>query len=140
MLVVQQAFTGDLRGEVLGVFNHDEMGELRSLLDAVGQRGSTEREMVLEMANTLIGAAITSIARQLSGAVRFGRPSIMGRGVAVLEDLCRQPDSATHLVIDIGISVERRQFNVTLLIVLPLKARERLQRALDAFLEASFGK
>jgi CheY-like chemotaxis protein len=138
-LVVQQAFTGDLRGEVLAVFDEKQMHELRDLLEELGHRGSTDHELVLEMSNTLIGAAITSIAKQLAGTVRFSRPSILGRGPSVLRDLCRSPEAATHLVISIGISIEGRVFSVTLLIVLPLKARERLHQALEAFLKATFG-
>ena len=43
------------------------------------------------------------------------------------------------IIISIGISIEGRVFSVTLLIVLPLKARERLHQALEAFLKATFG-
>jgi CheY-like chemotaxis protein len=138
ILMVQQAFAGDLRGEAIAVFDEKRINELRSLL-AESSRESTDNELVLEMANILIGAALTSIASQLSATVRFGRPSLLGRGTATLEALCNHPEATSHLVITIGIKVESRQFSVTLLVVLPERARERLHRALADFLRSAFG-
>jgi chemotaxis protein CheY-P-specific phosphatase CheC len=137
-LLVQQAFTGDLGGEAIAVFDEKQMDELRSLL-AASSHGSTDHELVLEMPNILIGTAITSIGSQLSAAVRFGRPSILGRGSATLEPLCQRPEARSHVIITISFSVEGWRFNVTLLIVLPARERRRLQQALDAVLRTSFG-
>jgi CheY-like chemotaxis protein len=137
-LLVQQAFTGDLRGEAIAVFDEKQMDELRSLLVA-SSHGSSDHELVLEMSNILIGAAITSIGSQLSAGVRFGRPSMLGRGRATLEPLCQQPEARSHVIITIGFRVEGRRFSVTLLIILPARERRRLQQALEAVLRTSFG-
>ena len=137
-LLVQQAFTGDLRGETIAVFDEKQMDELRSLLGASSHE-SSDHELVLEMSNILIGAAMTSIGSQLSAAVRFGRPSILGRGSATLEPLCQRPEARSHIIITIGFSVEGRRFNVTLLIILPVRERRRLHQALEAVLRTSFG-
>ncbi len=136
-LVVQQAFTGDLRGEAIAVFDVQQMSELRTLLSSIAQE-SSDHELVLEMANILIGAALASIGSQLSAAVRFGRPSVLGSGIAALEPLCKHPEARSHVVITIGMSVEGRSFSVTLLIVLPTRERERLLRSLEAFMKAAF--
>lgn len=137
-LLVQQAFTGDLRGEAIAVFDEKQMDELRSLLGA-SSRESSDHELVLEMSNILIGAAMTSIGSQLSAAVRFGRPSMLGRGSATLEPLCQRPEARSHVIITIGFSVEGRRFSVTLLIILPARERRRLHQALEAVLRTSFG-
>jgi CheY-like chemotaxis protein len=138
-LFVQQAFNGDLRGEAVAVFDEKQIGEVRSLLSSDAKE-SSDRELVLEMANILIGAAITSIASQLSSTVRFARPSILGRGKATLDALGHPPEAGCHLVVTIGISVEGQQFAVTLLIVLPQQERQRVVDALDRFLENAFGR
>ena len=137
-LLVQQAFTGDLRGEAIAVFDEKQMDELRSLLGASSHE-SSDHELVLEMSNILIGATMTSIGSQLSAAVRFGRPSMLGRGSAILEPLCQRPEAHSHVIITIGFSVEGRRFRVTLLIILPARERRRLHQALEAVLRTSFG-
>ncbi len=135
---VRQSFFDDLNGEVITVFSADGC---RDISDLMGYQGDldpgTEKEVLFDISNILVGACLNGIAEQLNANLSFSAPSLIGENTtaaALLSPKSLPWDYA--LQVEVNFKLEQRNFLSHLIIMMAEDAIESLKRSLDAFLEA----
>lgn len=135
---VRQAFSGPMRGESLAVFNEQGYQDLADLWGYEGKlEESVERELLLDVANVLIGSFQSGIAQILGVDISFSAPSIMAKGVPV-NDLMKL-DQLTWkfaVLIEVNFALEERNFTCHLTQLMPESSIEKLRESIDAFMES----
>jgi len=136
---VRQSFQCDIRGEAIVIY---QRGGGATLWDLMGYEqadgtldAATERELLFDAANLLVGACICSVFEQLGHSLSFSRPSIIADKVPV--DYMLQAGSlpwTIALLLEVKFSLEHRQFSAHLLMLLPEESIETMKSALDRFL------
>ena len=133
---VRQSFRSDLEGEAIVVYG--EAG-CAGLWDLMGYEHGHEspgpgvaRELLLDVANILIGACIGSIFQQLGRSLSFSAPSLVGQNVPV----ARLLDSSSlpwkvALLLEVNFSLKDRHFTCHLLTLMPEASIRIVKRALD---------
>ncbi|MDH4275474.1 MAG: chemotaxis protein CheX [Gammaproteobacteria bacterium] len=109
----RQSFHGGIDGEAIVIF--DERG-CQNLWDLLGHEtppsdSATRNELLMEVANILVGALVCSLGEQLGAEVQFTAPSFLAQG-SDLGDLlvAKNLEWAYSLLIKIAFSVEGREF------------------------------
>ena len=122
-----------MRGEALVVF--DSVG-CEGLAQLVGSETVESDELLLEVANLLIGASLTGIASQISHDLTFSSPSILGDGKA-LEELLMTGAQPWHTILaaEVSFGIEQQAFRARLIMFWPDDAIVTLHRAVDELLE-----
>lgn len=127
-----------LRGEALTVFDGGSFCGLAELLDYENTEltGTSEQELLLDIANVLGGACLTGIAEQLGEELFFGPPSILGQNIFGARVLpLEQLQWKASLSIEISYRLEKRAFHCNLLLLMPDEAITWLVARLDHILE-----
>lgn len=134
---VRQAFHGQLRGEALVIYNHQHCNQLAELFgyepdSALGSGG----ELLLDVANVLVGACLGGMAEQFQVGIGFSPPSLMGEHGAVTT-LLRADDIETEqaLFVEVNFKLERHSFSCHLIILVSDAQIATMERAIDAFIE-----
>ena len=134
---VRQSFYDDLSGEAITLFSAEGC---RDLSDLMGYQTDldphTEREVLFDVSNILVGACLNGIAEQLNANLSFSAPSLIAENTTAGALLA--PDSLPWdyaLQVEVNFSLEQRNFISHLIIMMAEDAIESLQRSLDAFLE-----
>jgi len=132
---VRQAFHGHLRGEVVVVFSGGRGDQLAELMGYDDADTVEEKELLLDVANILVGACLGSIAETLGVDIGFSAPSVMGLDVAPL-DLIRPEELITGraLFLEVRFALEKKSFASHLIILMPSDEILVLGTALDKFL------
>jgi chemotaxis protein CheC len=135
---VRQSFYDDLSGEAITIFSADGY---RDLSDLMGYQTDldphTEKEVLFDISNILVGACLNGIAEQLSANLSFSAPSLIAENTTASALLT--PESLPWdyaLQVEVNFSLEKRNFMSHLIIMMAEDALESLERSLDAFLEA----
>lgn len=135
---VRQAFYDDLRGEAIVIFGqtgcHD-LADLMGYAELVDARA--EHELLLDVANVLVGAILNGITETLGTQLSFSAPSIMAENRPV--DALINPEElpwSYALLLEVNYSLEQRDFKSHLLMLLAEDAIESLRVAVDQFMES----
>ena len=135
--VVRQAFHGELRGEVLVVYDHEHRAELAELFGyESNELGESERELLLDVTNALAGACLGGMAEQLRVELGFSAPSLMGeRGPVVALFKAERIVVDNALFVEVNFKLERHTFSCHLIILMPDVQINVMEHAIDAFIE-----
>ncbi|GAA5786525.1 hypothetical protein GCM10007860_10440 [Chitiniphilus shinanonensis] len=134
---VRQAFSGTLRGEAMVVY--DQNG-CRDLADLMGYEDDidrdSERELLLDVGNVLVGACLNGIAELLGAKLSFSAPTIMAEDVEVGRLINPQQLTWNYaLLVEVHFTLEVRDFTCHLMTLMPEESIVALKSALDAFME-----
>ena len=134
---VRQAFHGNLRGEVVVVFSGGRGDQLAELMGYEDADTVEEKELLLDVANILVGACLGSIAETLGVDIGFSAPSVMGLDVAP-SALIRPEEliSGRALFLEVRFALEKKSFASHLIILMPSDEIFVLGAALDKFLSS----
>ena len=135
---VRQSFYDDLSGEAITIFSANGY---RDLSDLMGYQTDldphTEKEVLFDVSNILVGACLNGIAEQLNANLSFSAPSLIAENTTA--NALLTPESLPWdyaLQVEVNFSLEKRNFMSHLIIMMAEDALESLKRSLDAFLEA----
>ena len=134
---VRQAFSNTLRGEAIVIFTQRGADDLAELMgyDADLDR-SAEQELLLEVANLLVGAIINGIAEILETDLSFSAPSLMAERTPLDKVLIADQLSWTHaLLMEVNFTVENHDFKCHLLMFMTEEAIDTLRGILDQFMD-----
>jgi chemotaxis protein CheC len=134
---VRQPFFGAFTGESLMLFDrqaHTELADLMGYTPAPGR--SESAEVVLDLANVVIGACVNGITEPLHEAVSFAPPSLLGKRADVRAFLSRDA-AAWHqgLLVNVDFKLEARSFRSRVLVFLPEQSIVRIDQALTRLLD-----
>lgn len=116
----RQAFYGDINGEAIVIFNEHGCQNLWDLLGHEDQPidVAARNEVVMEVANILVGALVCSLGEQLPADVQFTAPSFLSQGTDIGHLLnSKNLTWAYSLLVNIAFSVENREFSCSVLIM-----------------------
>ena len=117
---VCQGFIGaGIAGEALLMFNESSFADIAELMKYKGDIDETAQlELLMDVANILLGACLTGIADQLDISFSQGHPMVIGRHVKV-RDLLKYNASQWKrtLAIEIAYSIENRRIDCDLLLL-----------------------
>ena len=135
---VRQAFHSAMRGEAIVIYGENRCNDLADLMGYERDLDhSSERELLLDISNILVGACLGGIAEQLAMSIGFSAPSLLVDAVPI-EDLLTSCDISwdTALLVEVSFRLEQRSFACHLVMLLPESEVAELATALDRFLEA----
>jgi chemotaxis protein CheC len=137
LIAVRQSFFGRIKGESLILFDGSETTRLA---DLVGHDESPtveqQHELLLDLANIVIGACVNGIAEPLHEVVSFVAPAILVGRPKVCEFAMQ--DSGTWqrgLVINVDFKLEARSFHSRVLVFLAEQSLELIDREISRFLD-----
>ena len=135
IIAVRQAFHGHLRGEVIVVFSGGRGDQLAELMGYEDADRIEEQELLLDVANILVGACVGGVASTLEVDIGFSAPSLMGLEILPY-DLIRPEELliGRALFLEVRFALEKKSFACHLIIMMPTSEIELLARALDKFL------
>ena len=138
---VRQPFFGAFTGESLMVFDervHAQLASLPGYVVASSGKPSTpeQQEVLLDLANVVIGACVNGIADPLHEMVSFGAPTRLGSRADVRAYLSQEP-VAWHqgLIVNLDFKLEARSFLSRVLVFLPEHSLHRIDEALTQLLD-----
>ncbi len=117
---VCQGFIGaGIAGEALLIFNEASFEDIASLMKYVGDIDeAVQVELLMDIANILIGACLKGIAEQLDISFSQGHPLVIGRHVKVDELLGQNANRWTKtLTIEMGYKIEDKNISCDLLLL-----------------------
>jgi len=117
---VCQGFIGaGIAGEALLIFNESSFQDIADLMKFVGDIDETVQvELLMDIANILIGACLKGIAEQLDINFSQGHPLVLGRHVKVDDLLGRNASRWKQtLTIEMGYRIEDRNISCDLLLL-----------------------
>ena len=134
---IRQPFFGALMGESMMLLD----GQAHALLaDLLGYRAEMDRneqqEVLLDLANAVIGACVNGIAEPLQEAVSFAPPALLGSRSDVHAFLSKDV-AAWHqgLVVNVDFRLKARAFRSRVLVFLPETSIRRIDEALTRLLD-----
>lgn len=135
--VVRQAFSNTLRGEAMVVFTQRGADDLAELMGYDADLDhSAEQELLLEVANLLVGAIINGVAETLETDLSFSAPSLMAERTPLDKVLVADQLSWTHaLLMEVNFTVENHDFKCHLLMFMTEDAIDTLRGILDQFMD-----
>lgn len=134
---VRQAFHSSMRGEAIVIYGEHRCNDLADLMGYERDLDhATERELLLDVSNILVGACLGGIAQQLDMTIGFSAPSLLADAVPMMKLLNSSDISwKTALLVEVSFSLEKRSFACHLVMLMPEGEIAALARALDRFLE-----
>ena len=134
---VRQAFHGQFRGEVIVVFSAGRGDQLAALMGYDETDSVEEQELLLDVANILVGACLGGIAETLEADIGFSAPSVMGLDIPPMQLI--HPDELVNgraLFLEVRFTLEKKSFASHLVVLMPADEIAVLGTALDRFLAA----
>ena len=135
---VCQGFIGNgISGEALLIFNDTSFNDISDLLKYGGEADkSLELELLMDVANILIGACLRGVGEQLDVGFSQGHPVVLGQHVN-LNDLVAANNYrwTKTLAIEINYKIEGYNINCDLLLLFAEDAIEVLNRKVNYLLE-----
>ncbi len=135
---VRQSFQSDIRGEAIIIYGPDGCKQLWDLMgyEQIAAEGniSTERELLFEVANVLIGACVCSVFEQLGRSLSFSFPTLIGEKIPI--DYLLQQNALSWsmaLLVEVNFSLKDRQFTAHLVTLMAEDSIEQMKMALDHF-------
>lgn len=138
---VRQGFRSDIKGEVLVLCRSDSTAQLCSLVSDPYARSSYEsigeRELMLDVANLLSGACVSSILEQLGRTPVFSAPGLLGDALTLEEVF--QPGVLqwqVALLVEVNFALEHKNFRAHLVMLMAEESIRHMNEALDALLSS----
>lgn len=135
---VRQSFYDYLRGEAITLFSAEgcrDLAELMGYDEDLDEQ--TEKEVLFDISNILVGACLNGIAEQLGADLSFSAPSVMAVHVAPEQLLsANELPWGYALQVEVNFSLEKRKFKSHLVIMMAEDAIAALTHSLDVFIEA----
>ncbi|NTS75498.1 histidine kinase [Catenovulum sp. SM1970] len=135
---VCQGFIGNgISGEALLIFNDASFGDISKLLKYGGELdNSLELELLMDVANILIGACLRGIAEQLDVVFSQGHPIVLGQHVNLAELINANNYRWTKtLAVEINYKIEGFDINCDLLLLFTEEAIEALNTKINFLLD-----
>jgi chemotaxis protein CheC len=135
---IRQPFFGGIMGESLMLFDGAEPAHLADL-GATSEVPSREeqQELLLDLANVVIGACVNGIAEPLEEVVSFAAPSHIGgrpdASAFVGESASKWREA---LVISVDFRLEKRSFRSGVMVFLSEASLARIDEAISKFVDA----
>ena len=126
--ICQGFIGGGIAGEAMLLFNDTSFVDLAQLMKfEEGLNTLTERELLIDSTNILVGALLRGIAEQLDIDFSFGPPAIMGQHQR-LDKVLMSKDARWDrtLVIEVNYKIEGRNVQCDLLLVITESSLPRL--------------
>ena len=135
---VRQAFLGSIRGEAIAIFHKDSHGDVADLMGYDDNLSEAQKdELLMDVANVVIGACLTGIGELLGTSMSFSAPSIMAKDTpASMLFQLEQLNWRCALVVEVNFALEARNFTCHLTQLMPEESISTLQTALDTFMES----
>lgn len=132
--VCQGFVARDLAGEAILIFNDASFDDLGKLLQRDGEIDAGDKtELLMDLANLLIGACLKGISDQLERPFSEARPVILGRNARLDEMLAsRHSLWRPTLAVEIGYRVEDHNISCELLLLFTQDSLPTLDRQLAA--------
>jgi chemotaxis protein CheC len=138
---VRQPFFGAFTGESLMLFDGEVHAHLAGMLgysveDGAEQSVSQRQEVLLDLANVVIGACVNGVAEPLGEVVSFAPPTRLGSRDELRTFLTRDA-AAWHqgLVVNVDFKLEGRAFKSRVLAFLPEHSLCRIDASLTRLLD-----
>jgi len=131
---VCQGFLGPgISGEALLLFNESSFKNIASLIKYQGEiNDHTELELLMDIANIIVGACLQGISDQLNVNLSQGHPEVLGQHIKIPELI---NNSVKHwsktLSIEINYKIENEAINCDLLLLFTEDSIESLKRQLS---------
>lgn len=137
LVAVRQSFFGRVMGESLMLFDGREASRLADLV------GHTEpptvdqqHELLLDLANIVIGACVNGIAEPLREIVSFAAPAMLRGSPKVCEFALQDSGGRERgLLINLDFKLEARSFHSRVLVFLAEQSLELIDGAISRFLD-----
>ncbi|HEY2019895.1 chemotaxis protein CheC [Paraburkholderia sp.] len=136
---VRQGFRSDIKGEALVICRTDSIAQLCALVSDPYSRSSYEaigeRELMLDVANLLSGACVSSILDQLGRTPVFSAPGLLGEALTL--DEVFQPGTLQWrkaLLVEVNFALETTSFRAHLVMLMAEESIHHMNEALDALL------
>jgi len=142
---VRQSFHGYLRGEAIVIYGKDGCKDLADLMGYDEDLdGAAEQELLLDVANVLVGAILGGMSEQLRGILEqagaelsFSAPSIMAENVPVETLITPEKLTWSHaLLMEVNFTLEERNFISHIVMLMPEDAIDKVRGVLDQFIES----
>lgn len=117
---VCQGFIGaGIAGEALLIFNESSYQDIADLMKYVGKIDeAVQVELLMDIANILIGACLKGVAEQLDINFSQGHPLVLGRHVKIDDLLIRNANRwSKTLTIEMGFKIEDKNISCDLLLL-----------------------
>lgn len=117
---VCQGFTGSkIAGEALLIFNDASFTDMAELTQFEGEISEQiELELLMDIANILIGACLKGLAEQIDVKFSQGQPNLLGQHINIDELLAKNGASWSRLLtIELPYKLENRNVNCDLLLL-----------------------
>ncbi|MCH8550593.1 MAG: histidine kinase [Natronospirillum sp.] len=135
---VCQGFAGDgITGEALIIFNDSNFDDIARLMNYTGEHSEAMHvELLMDVANILIGAFLKGLAEQLDLAFSQGHPAVLGQHKPI-RDLLRPTHQSWHqtLAIEIIYALENHPVNCDLLLLFTEDSIEVMNKKIAYLLE-----
>lgn len=134
---VRQAFFGHWHGEALAVYNEAGCKDLADLMGYTSVlEKDTEVELLLDVANVVVGACLNGVAEQLGAAINFGPPSVFAHRVLASDLMDPKNLTWSHtLLMEVHFGLENRRFKTHIVTMMSEDTIDTLCKDLDGFLE-----
>jgi len=133
----RQAFYSKVRGEAIVIYDHNGCKNLADLLGHEGDIGrAAERELLLDVANLLVGAVVNGLGEQMGESFNLSAPGLMARSMPVEKLLA--PDRLEWeyaLLVEVHFRLEERDFHCHLVILMPEESILGIRQFLASILE-----
>jgi chemotaxis protein CheC len=126
--ICQGFIGGGIAGEAMLLFNDTSFVDLATLMKFEEELNTlTERELLIDSTNILVGAMLRGIAEQLDIEFSFGPPAIMGQHQQLDKLLVSKNVRWDHtLVVEVNYKIEGYNIHCDLLIVITESSLPRL--------------
>lgn len=135
---VRQAFYDSLRGEAITLFT---LNGCKDIADLMGYEGElnvvAEQELLLDVANILVGAILNGITETLGLELGYSAPSIMAERTCL--DNIISPDKLSWsyaLLLEVNFTLEDRDFRSHVLLLLAEEAIDSLHQKITRFMDS----
>jgi chemotaxis protein CheC len=138
---VRQPFFGAFTGESMMLFDGQVHAQLAGLPGypaeaAANPSATAHQEVLLDLANVVIGACVNGIAEPLQEIVSFAPPTRLGTRDEVRSFLSREAVAWQQgLVVNVDFKLESRSFLSRVLVFLPERSLCRIDEALTRLLD-----
>jgi len=135
---IRQGFFGQLMGESLMLLHEVSHARLAALLGhAKAPPSAIDEEMLLDIANAVMGACVSGIADALEESVSFSPPCSLGSRAETEGSVGRRITSWRRvMLVDVDFRLEDRQFESRVLVFLCEESVDRIDHALTRLLDS----
>jgi chemotaxis protein CheC len=141
VIAVRQGFRSDISGEAIVICRASGVGHLCSLVNDPyihsAYESVSQTELMLDVANVLTGACVSSVMNQLDRTPNFSPPGLLGENIA-LDDVFQGNTTvwSVALLLEVNFTLEDQTFRAHLVMLMAEESIRRLHQALDALLSA----